>query len=256
MLKRYLLLLGMPLLFLCGCSSVATFDYNGADGTLARFPDRPDKKSCLVMTFLDRRGILAQQQDGKELPRPMWNRGSFYLGFVPLIPAGFVEKYQPERSDDFVTLDRFEFNPTQDLTNAAQLSLKNSNLFSIVERTPSGMGAPRTDYIFQGEILKTYYSGTMFSYCVTYFLAAPLWTLGCPNGSSYNELALNFTLIDRSTGKIVWTYQYRNGDSITHWIYARVGKDTSLFAPLMKQAMNQALDDLNQHYPSFAAKPE
>lgn len=253
--KTYLLSLVLPLALLYGCASVATFDYTASNGSLVRFPDRENKKSCQVMTFVDRRGVLAQQEDGKELPRPMWNRGSFALGYLPVFPAGFVEKYQPENSDGFVTLDRFEFSPTQDLTNAAQLSLKNSNLFSSVERA-SGLGSIRTDYIFEGEILKTYYSGTMFSYCITYFLAAPFWAIGCPDGSSYNELAINFKLIERASGKVVWTYQYHNGDSITHWLYARVGKDASLFAPLMKQAMNQALDDLNNRYPSLAAKPE
>ena len=86
----------------------------------------------------------------------------------------------------------------------------------------------------------------MFSYCVTYIAAPVFWLLGAPMGYSRNELWVNFALVERASGKTIWTYKYRDKDYIVHWIYARVGKDTSLYAQLMRRAMNAALYELNR----------
>ena len=102
------------------------------------------------------------------------------------------------------------------------------------------------DYIWRGTVTSTYYRGYMFSYCITYFLSPVLWILGAPNGSSSNELRVKFELIDRAAGKVLWTYDYHGQDYINHWIYARIGKDASLYPQLMKQAMNGALWDLSK----------
>ena len=48
---------------------------------------------------------------------------------------------------------------------------------------------------------------------------------------------------------MVWRYDFDREDSITHWLYARVGADCSMYALLMKLAMNQALRDLSGKVP-------
>jgi len=70
-----------------------------------------------------------------------------------------------------------------------------------------------------------------------------LWTLGAPMGDSVNELWVGFELVERRSGKVVWTYNYRNSDYVNHWLY-RQGEDVSMYPQLMKQAMNSALRDL------------
>lgn len=96
-----------------------------------------------------------------------------------------------------------------------------------------------TDYLWRGGILNTRYRGRLFSCSITYFLSP------VPSGSSANELWVDFELVNRATGKAVWTCSFRGSDCLNHWLYARIGKDVSIYPRLMKQAMNGALYDLS-----------
>ena len=224
---------------LTGCTNVATFDYNGAPGTIAVFQERGSaQKTVAVLPFMDQRSASVSD------PGEVGDRGSFYLGFLPLMPFGYLIKSEPEKSDDFVSLGRFHFDPQNDLANAAMISLRQSNLFAKVIRANNQEQAASADYIWRGKLLSTRYRGNMYSYCITYFLSHVFWIIGVPSGTSWNQLHVQFELIDRASGQIVWQYDFNQEDSITHWIYARVGKDASLYAVLMKLAMNSALKDL------------
>ena len=75
--------------------------------------------------------------------------------------------------------------------------------------------------------------------------------LGAPYGTSENELWVKFELIDCRSGQVVWNYDYRGRDYITHWLYARIGQDTTLYPQLMKQAMNGALFSLSKVLPNL-----
>ena len=101
-----------------------------------------------------------------------------------------------------------------------------------------------------GTVANTHYSGSLYSYCITYFLSPLFWVLGAPSGTSENELQVRFELVDRAGGKVLWRYDYCGRDSVTHWIYARVGAACSMYALLMKLAMNQALKDLSARMPN------
>ena len=230
--------------FLAGCTNVATFDYNAAPGSITVFQEagRSGKKTVAVLPFMDQRssGILDPDKIGE--------RGSLYLGFLPLMPFGYLIKSEPEKSDDFVSLGRFHFDPANDLANAAMVSLKASNLFAGVTRS-GNLQQAQTDYIWRGKLLSTAYRGNMYSYCITYFFSHVFWIIGVPSGTSWNRLAVQFELIDRKSGQAVWRYDFNREDSITHWLYARVGKDCSMYALLMKLAMNQALRDLSAKVP-------
>ena len=231
-------------LVLGACNNIAKFDYNGAPGTLARFAEAGSAtKSVAVMPFMDQRGMNPA--------RPVGDHGSFFLGFIPLMPFGYVEKDQPELSEDFVSMERFHFDVQNDLAAAAFSSLKSSNLFSEVKRANTAAQAADADYIWRGSVSSTFYRGRMFSYGITYVFSSILWVVGVPTGSSTNELAVKFELVERASGDVVWEYSYSNSDYLNHWLYARVGKDTSLYPQLMKQAMNGALLDLSQKMPDL-----
>lgn len=228
---------------LTGCTNVATFDYNAAPGSVASFqePGRA-KKTVAVLPFMD------QRTSGAVNPGEVGERGSFYLGFLPLMPFGYLIKGEPEKSDDFATLGRYHFDPVNELANAAMVNLKGSNLFAQVVRA-NNMEQPQTDYIWRSKLRDTSYRGNIYSYCITYFLVPPLWIIGFPYGTSWNRLAVQFELVERASGKVVWHYEFDREDSITHWIYARIGKDVSMYPLLMKLAMNQALNDLSGKVP-------
>jgi len=241
-------------LLLGACNNVATFDYADAPGTLAKFAEAGSgTKSVAVMPFLDQRGAkyFDPAQAGLAADRPAGDHGSLFLGFIPLLPFGYVEKEQPENSEDFVSLSYFHFDVQNDLAAAAFMSLKSSNLFSSVKRANNAAQAADADYIWRGTVTSTFYRGRVFSYCITYFFSPILWVVGIPEGSSTNELAVKFELVERATGEVVWKYDYRNSDYLNHWIYARVGQDVSIYPRLMKQAMNGALYDLSQKMPDL-----
>ena len=247
MKKMFLVLASLTAaLFLGACTSVATFDYTAAPGVMMKFREPgAAKKSVAVMPFMDQRGTSA------ESPRAAGDHGSLYLGLIPLLPYGWVEKGEPENSVDFVSLGRFGFNPQNDLSAAAIASLKTSGLFSGVTKANTLAQAANADYVWRGTVTSTFYRGRMFSYCISYFFSPVLWVVGFPSGSSTNELGVKFELVDRATGETVWQYEWLDSDYLNHWIYARIGKDVSLYPALMKRAMNSALNDLSQKMPDL-----
>ena len=231
-------------LLLGACTSVATFDYTAAPGAMMKFREAgAATKSVAVMPFMDQRG--------SGMVRPAGDHGSLYLGLIPLLPYGWVEKGEPENSVDFVSLGRFGFNPQNDLAAAAIASLKTSGLFSSVKKANNMQQAADADYIWRGTVTSTFYRGRMFSYCISYFFSPVLWVVGFPSGSSTNELGVKFELVERATGDVVWQYDWLDSDYLNHWIYARIGKDVSIYPELMKRAMNSALNDLSQNVPDL-----
>ena len=84
---------------LTGCTSVGTFDYSPASGTMVQFPERANRKSVAVMPFRDLRSTkyFDPSQQAAAEQYPAGDHGSFYLGLIPLMPFGFVEKEEPEQ---------------------------------------------------------------------------------------------------------------------------------------------------------------
>lgn len=239
---------------LTACSSVATFDYDTASSPMAVFQDAPaPAKTVAVVPFLDQRDTKYYDatQAKQAAAHPAGDHGSFLYGFIPLMPAGFVEKEKPELSSSrFVSLKKFEFDVSRDLADAAYASLKESGLFKNVSKADS-VEAAKADYVWRGKVTNTYYGGNMYSYCLTYLVSPVFWVLGAPSGTSENQLWVKYELIDCKTGDVVWNYDYRGRDYITHWIYARIGKDTSLYPELMRQGMNSALWELSVKLPAL-----
>ena len=239
-------------LVLSACTNVAKFDYQAAPGTLAKFREPGSAtKSVAVMPFMDQRGMGNFDPALAASAHDVGDHGSFFLGFIPLIPFGYVEKTQPENSEDFVSLGRFHFDVQNDLAAASIASLKSSGLFSNVVKANNAAQASNADYIWRGSVTSTFYRGRMFTYGLTYFVSPVLWVVGIPSGSSTNELGVKFELVDRAGGDVVWEYSFLNSDYLNHWIYARVGKDVSIYPRLMKEAMNQALYKLSQDMPDL-----
>ena len=239
-------------LVLSACTNVAKFDYQAAPGAMIKLREPGSAtKSVAVMPFMDQRGIGIIDPGQAASAHEVGDHGSFFLGFIPLMPFGYVEKTQPENSEDFVSLGRFHFDVQNDLAAASIASLKNSGLFANVTKANNAAQAANADYIWRGSVTSTFYRGRMFSYGITYCFSHILWIVGIPYGSSTNELGVKFELVDRATGDVVWSCDYLASDYLNHWIYARVGKDVSIYPRLMKEAMNQALYKLSQDMPDL-----
>ena len=228
-----------------GCTSVATFDYEGSRGTMIRASHNGGVKTVAVMPFMDQRGAFTGDHRYND-------RGSYWLGWIPFLPSGFEVKNSPEKSDGFITLERFHVNPQEEFAAGAAASLRRSGLFANVIQANNDAQA-KADYIFRGRIKAATYEGDIWSCCITYGFAPLLWVVGVPYATSFNSLAVEFELIDRASGNKVWSYAYDGSDYLNHWIYQpRVGEDVSLFAALLKEAMNGAVVNMSQAVPGLA----
>lgn len=245
--KQLIFLAGLCTLCLTGCLDVAVFDYPTAQGTTVRLqPIGTKKKTIAVLPFMDQRSVkYLETATIHATVQPEGYQGSFLLGLIPLFPFGYVDKEEPEKNDDFVSLGRYHFDVPNDLAQAACISLMKSNLFAEVTKV-NNIEQANTDYFWRGSVSNTNYFGIKYTYCITYILSPVLWVIGFPYGSSHNELWVNFELVERKSGNVLWTYHFKGSDYIVHWIYARIGKDTIRYPELMKQAMNGALYELNR----------
>ena len=228
-----------------GCTSVATFDYEGARGTMVRVRPNGAAKTVAVMPFMDQRGAFTGAHSYHD-------RGSYWFGWIPFMPSGYEVKNSPEKSDGFITLERFHFHPQEDLAAAAAMSLRRSGLFGHVLQANNAAQA-QADYHFRGRLKLASYEGDIWSCCITYGFAPVLWVLGVPYATSFNSLSVEFELVERATGAVVWKYGYDATDHLNHWIYQpRTGEDVSLFAAMMKEAMNGAVVNMAQTVPALA----
>lgn len=230
-------------LMLCtGCTNTARFNYSAVPGPMPVFSMLPNNPTLGVLTAIDRRGEKYIASAENSMPSP--TGGSYWLGLIPGMPFAWHTLLYPERSTDFATLHQFDFDPVNDLAEAAAQSLKQSGLFSQVKIVRDA-NSKNYDYIWKTDILDTQYRGWMLTYCVTCLAAPVFWAIGFPDAVSSVDLALRFSLIEVATGNKVWQYEFVGDDSLCHWIYARIGEDGTLYASLMKLAMAKATTDLN-----------
>ena len=238
-------LLAAVALCAAGCTSVATFDYEGARGTMIRVSPNGGVKTVAVMPFMDQRGAFTGDHRYND-------RGSYWLGWIPFMPSGFEVKNSPEKSDGFISLERFHVHPQEDFAAAATASLRRSGLFANVVQANNPAQA-QADYHFRGRLKLASYEGNIWSCCITYGFAPLFWVVGVPYATSFNTLSVEFELIERATGNKVWGYAYDGSDYLNHWIYQpRTGEDVSLFAALLKEAMNGAVVNMAQTVPNLA----
>ena len=228
-------------LVLSGCAGNTHFDYAEAVTPMARFNDAPPTTSIAILPFVDVRAMHNSSADVY---------GSYLWGFVPLLPAGFAGSAYPEKLPRFVSLDNFEFMPEEDLTGAAHRSLAYSGLFNTAVRADS-IEAANTDWVLRGMLTQTGYSGSCISYCVTYVFSPVFWALGAPYAASANELTLDFQLIDRRDSSIAWSHSYHGRETKVQWLYSGLGEDASMYAELVRRAINSALFDLSKQLPSL-----
>ena len=241
----------MPLflgLLTASCVSTAHFDYRRAAGTMQRFRHPISQQTVCVEPFRDfRQATLSEEESAASS-----ERGSFALGWLPLMPYAWVSKQRPEVPGEhgFATLRSYWCQFDVELAGAVVASLNYSKLFSSPCVLSSG-GNAETDWIFRGTLFDSTYEGERLTYGVTYLLAPALWVIGFPTGVSHNHLSVGFELINRRTGKVAWDFHYSGKANTVHWLYWNVGRDASRYPQLMRVALNAALYDLSQHFPEL-----
>jgi len=229
-----MILAGTAALLLAGCSTVTEFNYPPAFPRLVRVkPGLATGKSVAVEPFQDFRGKANDISPA-------------YLYLIPLCPFGYIEYERPEHGEWFPSVDGFQFEPSAELARAAAVSLKHSGLFRQVSRADEKT-AVAADYILRGGVISTYYKVRLFSYGLS-FEGPWLWLIGLPAGTSLNRLSVCLWLVERQTGRTVWTYAFEGQDYISQGLYFRYGRDTSMYSVLMAESMNCAVMSLEEFF--------
>ena len=233
-------LLPLAALLLASCASTASFNYAILPGSVPRYSPLPSGTSIAVLPFTDMR--VRYQSVGED---DTAERGSFAAGWVPLMPFGWVEKRFPEQEHGhrFATLNTYWCQFDRELAQASADSLEFCGLFSRVYRAENAAQTD-ADWLFRGSYVLTEYQGERLTYGVTYLLAPFLWTVGFPCAVSHCRMALNFEIIERASGRVLWRFAYNGGDRLVQWLYYNYGEDTQRFTKLTNYALGAAIFDL------------
>lgn len=216
---------------LCGCGTTGKFVYPSNQKELAKLSDSP-KYDCSVAVL-----------PFEEMRKDDNTVGTAFLGYIPLVPYGYVTYDRPDAARSFVSLDDFDFNVSDDLARAATTSLRRSGLFKDVFFTYGGE-KDKAELSLTGEVYSTRYTGRVFTYGLT--IAGPIfWLFGIPCGNSVNELNFNLCLKRNSDGKVLWEYTFDESDYIVQGLYYNMGRDVKDYVLLMEKAMNQAVKDID-----------
>jgi hypothetical protein len=230
-LTHSILLLGI--VAVCsGCGTTAKFVYPSDPTKLAHLSEKPRyDKEVAVLPF-------------EELRSDQNSSGTILLYLIPLMPCGWCEYQRPDAARMFMSVNEFQFNPSEDLAKAAATSLRQSGLFKDAYFTYGGEKA-NADLLFSGQIQSTTYKGVIYSYCLS--VEGPLlWLIGLPAGSSEDDLALKFELRDAKTNEKLWEHTYAGDKKIIQGLYYRLGYDVMGYSELMEEMMNEALVDMDK----------
>lgn len=228
----------VSIVFLAGCNTQAKWTYPIDPGALYR---TTAARSDLVI------GVLPFRE-----ARPSANNAAtMFLYLIPLMPYGYVNYERPEAAKTFNTIVEYEFQMDEDLGKAAARSLESSGLFRRAYFTLGGE-TREADYILRGTAHRTLYDGTIYSYGLSVFGPA-LWYIGLPAGSSRNEVAFEFELVDPED-RVVWSYRTEGSHKVVQGLFYNWGNDALHFATLMEQGMNEALRDLEGRLPELRTR--
>ena len=226
------LYLSVIIVLLTGCGTTAKFVYPHDGRQLVRLAETPQyQKKIAVTPFDDMRGNKNQS-------------GTRLLALIPLMPFGYFEYDRPDAAKPFLTVQEFDFNPSEDLAKATAYSLRKSGLFEDAFFTFGGE-KDKAQFLLEGEILSTKHTGTLWTYGLS-GLAGYVWVLGAPVGSSMNNLALKLKLTDIISKKTIWGKSYNLKNKITQGLYYNMGHDVIIFPSLMQEIMNDAIKDMDK----------
>jgi len=233
---------------LAGCANTARFNYSAAPGSMVALMPLAGDPTVGVLPAEDLRDVVTYPDNDNANE----NTGSYYLGMIPLFPFGWRTMRHPDQSREFATLSQFDFQPAEDLAEAAALSLRASRLFAKVVRVRDGKNSGCT-YLWRTKLRDTHYRGYLVTYGITYIGAPVLWLIGFPDGLSCGDLGVDFELVERASGKVVWKQSHDLSDSIWHWMYARVGADADIYARMLKYALGKSMVNLSNSFANAGA---
>jgi hypothetical protein len=161
------------------------------------------------------------------------NRSKFFgmpMLLIPFVPYGWADYARPESRGTVKLQDVFEgydavfhrnrliswqFRPDKDCAEAFAEELNESGLFKDVMLSERGSDG---DLIFRGELKSTNYKAEVYTYGLSMAFLLPGFA-GAPIGHVYNELVVDLTLEERTTGTVLWHKSYHETKEATYFAY-------------------------------------
>lgn len=165
----------------------------------------------------------------------------YWLYMLPLCPWGRMEYDRPDAANFFVSIEKYDATPSEDLAKATATSIRQSRMFKDAYFTMGG-DKDRADYVISGRIKEMKYTGKVYSYGLS-VLGPALWYVGAPAGNSECTISYELEMRNRD-GKIVWEYAFKRSADIMQWLYYRYGHDCKEFPSIYQTSMNEALANL------------
>jgi hypothetical protein len=170
--------------------------------------------------------------------RPNENSNFIPMGFVPLMPFGWLTYHTPEGAGPHVNSAAWQFRPADDFALAVAQEIDNARIF---RETFVGNRASDADYVLLGELASTKYEGKVLTYGLSSY-GQVLWPIGLPATTMSNELILTLKLAKTPSAPAIWTHTIRRETAAVSWIYG-LGSDFN-YAELLKQGLRDAIPSL------------
>ena len=217
------LLAGLICLAMSGCSMQRVFTYPlGPIETVSGTP-LPVKIAVLP---------------AKDFRRSENTSATLFLGFIPGFPFGWMTYERPEAADHFVTIRQFDFKATEDVPKAIAQHIEQSG-YAKTAFFDFGGNVSQADYVLESELHSTRYSGSLYTYGISY-LAAYLWLFALPAGSSTVDLWVDLRLKDRHDN-VVWAHSIKASEDHIQGLYYNYGRDMEPLARSLQVGLDQAL---------------
>jgi hypothetical protein len=167
-----------------------------------------------------------------------WDLIGLYL--IPILPYGWTTQQVPENATEHLTSSRWRnYKPVDDYPKALVEDLRSAKLFSDAS---FDSGQADADYVIQGTIYSTEYTGKLYSYGLGGF-GPLLWPFGVPAASASNSLSVELTCIDHKSGRQILTKRYTPPPySASSSLYSRASDFD--FPELLASVNKEFVDDL------------
>jgi hypothetical protein len=173
------------------------------------------------------------------------NSNRILVYMIPIVPFGWTTQETPEGVNQHVTSGLWiNYKPVEDYPKALVEDLRNSRLFSDAFFDFKEGDA---DYVIQGTIYSTRYTGKIFSYGLSVY-GPLLWLVGLPAGSASNDLSVELTCVDRKSGRQVLSKRYDAPSySATSFLYV-MANDFN-YPDMLASVNKRFVDDLRAALP-------
>jgi len=233
-MKKYFSIVLLVGLFTCSCATqkswVKSWVYSSNKYNYAPVLQN---KSAVILPFKDSRENI--------------NKNMVLMYLIPIYPSyGWIDYNVPEVAGSHMGGPWPAYTPSKDYPKALAQELTSAGIFNWVHYNFRKGGS---DFVIEGEILSTKYTGTMRSYGLS--AAGPLlWFIGFPCGVVTNELEIKLSCVENNSKNVIFSKTYTAPKyKKTAWIYL-VSNDLNDFnySSMLKGLYKDFIEDIRRIY--------